>query len=282
MDHFKNMTTKQAIHLILLICAVLVGIIAIFLYSAIHSENPEDKNVGLLNTTISPSPVVSTEEQQKDRKNLPYYDTNATVQLQIHALDYLSRGDFEGLSDIFKKISNTYQANPKAPAGEDPETYISQIRHDVALVSNLTADNSKEVFSQLSDPEVIAAAMIYKPIQTRYKAFINYDSAVVASVKYSEKNSVNLSPGTDTPEELSAELKKANAEGHGYEEISCYRMLLHGHYYKMYLVRDDSLIWHPYSLLPEKTGVAPFTVQDAIKVENSLAGTGKKLDDVVS
>ena len=58
-------------------------------------------------------------------------------------------------------------------------------------------------------------------------------------------------------------------------------MLLHGYYYKMYLVRDETMTWYPYSLLPEKTGVAPFTVQDAIKVENSLSGSGQTLDDVV-
>ena len=175
---------------------------------------------------------------------------------------------------------SSHQLNPEAD-GEDPESYIARIRHDLALVSGIDESNGAELLSTFYSSEVLASAIAYLPMFAKYEAFINYDSCIVPAANKTDYVSIKESSKSDIALEEMLEFI-SDLRNDYYFDINAYDITMWDRVYTLYVIKDTSGFWQPY-LLEQRSpeGGQNMSVLDAKQLMGSLSRTGKTLDDVI-
>lgn len=284
-DALRHLTIMAGIF-----CAVLiiVGIIAISLmFGNQNSSGSSHKSGalgGLLNGELMTDPDAVTKEDLEAAYQSREEMTLATQEMvDTSTLQYLSRGDFEGLDRFLAEQEKMFKnaQGDEAQAIEDWQAKFSMLRSDLAATINLTAENAQQSFSSFMNPAILAAAIAYSPISVKTEAFLDWSAIMLPAVPAASSTQVNL-----TLAELEgpyAQLEAINKNTAAkYISIVAYDMTLFGYRCRMIALCDEYGYYRPYTLQNiDGHLVDPMTKTKVREIENAL-DPHYKLDDVIS
>lgn len=220
-------------------------LIPLFMALTHQFSQSDEAGVGLRKANQTRANVKTAEEiaaAYAAREELPEVIASA---LDATILSGLSAGDFERLDKKLREYQETYKEN--ADDADSEMGIIDDYRADLAYYSNITSGKpvSPWLFRQ---SDVLAAAIAYAPISSKYDAFIDQRSALTVPAR----GAIALSRSGKTNGELQDMLDSINrsrTRSGAFRMIAVYDLKINGRECEFIAVSDDTtLMWQPYSL----------------------------------
>ena len=256
------MSNTRKIIIISIAAFGLVVLLLFALYKTLGMGQQEQSSAGLLkpNETVVPS-AYTEEEREKDYGNRNELPETVAENLNTMAKRYLSSGDFDGLNKRLTEWLDNYKDTTDDAL--DETIILNRYQADIAFFKNVTdPENLHPVTEwQFSNPDVLAAAISYAPISTKYQTIISRRSAILPEAL----SSINLEESEMTPQELRSLLDKINltrTEDTEFKMVTVYDVEIRGIPCEITMVSDSlATRWQVYSIQPKDGTDLGITVQ---------------------
>ena len=203
------------------------------------------KNPGSLKD-IDPT---TKEELREEFEARPPVTENDIPTFEKNITRYLNEGDFSGLDNYLREQMSTYQTpSEEDEAIDDWSGRFPLLRSDTQIAINLVnkaIDVPAPQFQVFSDPETLAAAILWSPITMKIDAFLDWSSLILPAPAVG--SSIQLSEYVyDKPQEKLAEI--SDSTNTQYYDVRSYNAVVTGHQVRVTVVMGPTGYWLPYSV----------------------------------
>lgn len=285
--HMKEKKEKRALLFIFITAgATLIAcFVTFFILLHQYSGNDSEKFGGLMKPPYADQlPVISERQRQEEYESRDEIPEETTMTAAHNIQKLLSCGQFSELDHYLQTIENTYRRN-EGDEGVDWITFVNDYRADIAAFQSLTPENGEYLLQNFKNPDVLAAAIAYSTVETKYKALISWDSVIFPPVEPIDAATMNLREAKADPSELAKVLKTINqgkAAENQYLTCCAYDMKLYGVQCRLYLVTNSFFMYAPARLdIIDNSEYPAYSIHDIREIVN-MVPPETSLDDMIT
>lgn len=250
---------KQIAVIVAVAVLLIVGIIAGAVTAAMRGDlsilpgSSQDEDSGFLGLknpgSLKDIDPTTKEELREEFEARPPVTENDIPTFEKNITRYLNAGDFSGLDNYLREQMSTYQTpSEEDEAIDDWSGRFPLLRSDTQIAINLVnkaIDVPAPQFQVFSDPETLAAAILWSPITMKIDAFLDWSSLILPAPAVGA--SIQLSEYVyDEPQEKLAEI--SDSTGVQYYDVRSYNAVVTGHQVRVTVVMGPTGYWLPYSV----------------------------------
>lgn len=253
---------KQIAVIVAVAVLLIVGIIAGAVTAAMRGDlsilpdSSQDEGSGFLGLknpgSLKDIDPTTKEELREEFEARPPVTENDIPTFEKNITRYLNEGDFSGLDNYLREQMSTYQTpSEEDEAIDDWSGRFPLLRSDTQIAINLVnkaIDVPAPQFQVFSDPETLAAAILWSPITMKIDAFLDWSSLILPAPSVGA--SIQLSEYVyDEPQEKLAEI--SDYTGAQYYDVRSYNAVVTGHQVRVTVVMGPTGptgYWLPYSV----------------------------------
>lgn len=250
---------KQIAVIVAVAVLLIVGIIAGAVTAAMRGDlsilpdSSQDEGSGFLGLknpgSLKDIDPTTKEELREEFEARPPVTENDIPTFEKNITRYLNEGDFSGLDNYLREQMSTYQTpSEEDEAIDDWSGRFPLLRSDTQIAINLVnkaIDVPAPQFQVFSDPETLAAAILWSPITMKIDAFLDWSSLILPAPAVG--SSIQLSEYVyDKPQEKLAEI--SDSTDTQYYDVRSYNAVVTGHQVRVTVVMGPTGYWLPYSV----------------------------------
>lgn len=240
---------------VLLIVGIIAGAVTAAMRGdlSILPDSSQDEGSGFLGLknpgSLKDIDPTTKEELREEFEARPPVTENDIPTFEKNITRYLNEGDFSGLDNYLREQMSTYQTpSEEDEAIDDWSGRFPLLRSDTQIAINLVnkaIDVPAPQFQVFSDPETLAAAILWSPITMKIDAFLDWSSLILPAPAVG--SSIQLSEYVyDKPQEKLAEI--SDSTDTQYYDVRSYNAVVTGHQVRVTVVMGPTGYWLPYSV----------------------------------